>query len=615
MTAIAGVASVDDQPLDPQRLCSAREKLATHSGKAVDILSLPGVTLLGNDATALDALREPEPGGNTSPWISVADADLWELSAPPRRSAEVLLSTFCTNGLHGLSKLSGDFALGVWETRRRRLMLARDAVGLRPLLYAQRGERLFFASSLSTLMTLLGESGALNHLLLREYLAEEPGNWSRETVYEGVHRLPPGHALEWREGRLRIVLSDRLEPGPRAAAPGEREWIGEFRATLETALAHRLSVEARPSLLGGGGLDSSVLALLAHELAATSTTVASPILISMGFPGFEEADELPYFLALGRACESLERARFELGSQACSPFDDDVSWAEPPLGPTSSMLRRVAVQLAQQGSTRVLMGEGGDSLFSQGLYQHPEMLFSMPFLEIPRELRFFASSGETGAVPVLLRGLARRVMPAALRRLRHSRAKRERRPLWIEWDDVRDDPPRRLPRVSPPVPPGLDRAGARAFRETFSSTVAARLEEAQTFFSDAGLALCLPYLDRRVIELVLSMPLSLRAYRGVTRRLLRLSASESLPAQIRKRRDKADLSQPAYQWIAEGRDRIIDLFADSRAEREGLVRSRPLLRFLRQAETARPPVHEPTFRLVHRAVALELWLRSDRGMV
>src|SRR6476661_8804722 len=177
---------------------------------------------------------------------------------------EVMLHLYEEHGEQFAERLRGMFAVAIWDARRRRLVLARDRFGIKPLYYRAVDGELAFASELRAL-----PRGEIDLDALDAFLAfnSVPGPL---TIFREVKKLQPGHLLAWEGGRLELTCYAR--PAPVAAGEVRRdeeaELVEELRARLRDSVRAHLVSDVPVGVLLSGGIDSSVLAALAAEEAS-----------------------------------------------------------------------------------------------------------------------------------------------------------------------------------------------------------------------------------------------------------------------------------------------------------------------------------------------------------
>ncbi len=236
---------------------------------------------------------------------------------PGTGDTPVLPHAYEEHGSAFAAHLHGMFALALWDAPRKRLVLARDRIGKKPLLYAELPDGTFaFASELKALLALPGlprevDLDAVDAFLALQYVP------SPATALRGVRKVPPGHVLVWENGTITLERYWRLEPEP--AERSEDEWLDEVRETVRAAVRRRLIADVPLGALLSGGLDSSIVVALMAE--ASSEPVRT---FTIGFPD-ARYDERAYARAVAeRYGTRHEELEVELDAAELLPR---VAWA------------------------------------------------------------------------------------------------------------------------------------------------------------------------------------------------------------------------------------------------------------------------------------------------
>jgi asparagine synthase (glutamine-hydrolysing) len=204
---------------------------------------------------------------------------------------EVLVHLYEDRGAEFVTDLRGMFAFALWDDRARRLVLARDRFGIKPLYYHERAGKLSFASELKALVRdpSVGRDVDLN--ALQSFLAFNSIP-APQSILRGVRKLPAGHVLVWEGGRTRVREYGRPRPVPAADVrrEGKRELAAELLERMRESVRAHLLADVEVGVLLSGGIDSSTIAALAaHEAGSGLKTFSI---------GFEE-----------RSFDELENAR------------------------------------------------------------------------------------------------------------------------------------------------------------------------------------------------------------------------------------------------------------------------------------------------------------------
>ena len=282
-----------------------------------------------------------------------------------RSDTEVILHLYEDVGSRLVDSLRGMFAFAIWDVRRRRLLLARDRFGQKPLFYTFDGGRLVFASEIKALLAGHQRDFAPDLEAMDDYLAlrfvPDPA-----TMFEGIHKLPPAHVLELdasESGR-----SDGITPARLALrrywtlryAPvvemGEGEAVVEVRARVQDAVRSHLVADVPVGAFLSGGMDSSVVVAL---MARIGDGVPSTFSIGVAEQDF---DELPFARAVAQHCGTDHH------EQVVSPdlvrlLPEMIHHLDEPSDPIAACMYHAAA-LAARHVKVVLTGDGGDETFA-----------------------------------------------------------------------------------------------------------------------------------------------------------------------------------------------------------------------------------------------------------
>jgi len=299
MCGIAGQARADGTPVAAEtiaRMCAAQEhrgpdQRGVHVG--------PGVGLGIQRLRIIDLATGDQPVANEDGSVTVVlNGEIYnyaELRRELRRSGhrlqtkgdtETIAHLYEEHGVECVERLHGMFAFALWDSRRRRLLIARDRVGKKPLFYNLRGGGLSFASELRALLQDPEVPRELDAQAIDAYLAYGyiPAPLS---VFRGVAKLPPAHRLVYEQGTARIERYWQLDYSRKRRVGDERELHEEVRASLRTAVRRRLDADVPVGAFLSGGIDSSaVVAAMAEQSPHPVKT------FSIGFAD-EDFDELP----------------------------------------------------------------------------------------------------------------------------------------------------------------------------------------------------------------------------------------------------------------------------------------------------------------------------------
>ncbi len=369
MCGIAGIVSLDGRPVTPEEL-SAMCAAMVHRGpddEGVHVGSGVGLAMRRLSIIDLATGHQPVHNEDGSVWV-VLNGEIYnfaelrtELEARGHAfytatDTEVIVHLYEEYGARCVERLRGMFAFAVWDEPRRRLLLARDRLGIKPLFYAEVGGRLVFASELKSILA-LGEVetrldwGAVGHLFT--FLATPRS----ESLVEGVRKLEPGHLLvaSPAEGvTARPYWRVRFEPD---RGRSEASFIARLRELLEESVALHLVSDVPLGAFLSGGVDSSAVVALMSRL--TSGPVKT---FSIGFAD-GDYDELEYARLVAKTF-GTEHHELILEPDVLEVLEDLAWYLDEPLGDPSAIPTYMVSKLAAESVTVVLSGDGGDELFA-----------------------------------------------------------------------------------------------------------------------------------------------------------------------------------------------------------------------------------------------------------
>jgi asparagine synthase (glutamine-hydrolysing) len=464
-----------------------------------------------------------------------------------RSDTEVLAHAYEQWGVGFVERLRGMFALALWDARERRIVLARDRFGIKPLFWAEAGGALAFASELKALRLAPGFRENVDPEALDAFLAFNSIP-APLTIYAGARKLPPGHVLVRGRGANRIERFARPAPVPAADVRREDEatLAAELRETLRDSVRAHLVSDVPVGVLLSGGVDSSVLCALAAQESSEPVQTFSI--------GFQERS----FDELDLARSVAERYRTDhheliLKPDAAELFPEIAAAFDEPFGDSSALPTFLVCRLASEHVKVAMSGEGGDELFGGYETYVADLLSARGLGRAARLARPLVELLPSSSRRVSLEYRAKRFVRAA-----HLPAL-ERHHGWKEI-------------FAPGVRAELMR-GRRdgydpleVYRERYAETAAAeplaRLQDV-----DLGIYLVddllvktdrmsmthslearVPYLDTEVAGLAMALPTAAKVRGWAKKRLLRRAAAPLVPEAIVRGRKKG-FSIPAAAWL------------------------------------------------------------------
>jgi asparagine synthase (glutamine-hydrolysing) len=277
-----------------------------------------------------ERLRASLPG----PWYSSGDT-------------EVVLHLLAQRGSAGLEQLVGMFAFAIWDAASRRLLLARDRLGIKPLYYRVLPDGIAFASELKALLV-LGKP-EIDPSAVRDYLYHGYVP-APKTIYRGIAKLPAGHALSWQDGRVHIERYWSPSTAIESRSAGDTlERLDEI--LREVVPAHTLS-DVPVGVFLSGGIDS----------ALTSYYLEAPHTYSLGFEA-KDRSELDAARSAAAHLHTVHTAMTAPAANFTQALDAMPELFDEPFGDSAAWSNYLIAQFARREVTVALSGEGGDEIF------------------------------------------------------------------------------------------------------------------------------------------------------------------------------------------------------------------------------------------------------------
>jgi len=369
MCGIAGYAGVAPPDLLPSMLRELKHRGPDDDGLHVE----PGIGLGSTRLAIIDLHtgRQPIANADESAWI-VFNGEIYNFRAlrdtlqgkghtfRTQSEPEVVLKAYEAFGPACVERLRGMFAFALWDRRQRRLLLARDRLGKKPLYYWQRGALFLFASEPKALLCHPAIARTLDWDALHHYLAFGYTPRAR-SIFAEIAKLPPGHTAVFTEGRLAVARYWTLPEGSTASAEriAPKDAPQLVRHELREAVRLRLESDVPLGVFLSGGIDSS--AVVASMREVTSQRIAT---FTVGFgPSAPSYDELPHARMVARRFETDHHEEI-LEPVVADVLPTIVHHFDEPFADSSAIPTFVVAQSTARHVKVALSGIGGDETFA-----------------------------------------------------------------------------------------------------------------------------------------------------------------------------------------------------------------------------------------------------------
>ncbi|MGE0706433.1 MAG: asparagine synthase (glutamine-hydrolyzing) [Planctomycetota bacterium] len=461
---------------------------------------------------------------------------------------EVLLAAWRVWGPACLSRLNGEWAFALLDRPARRLWLCRDRFGIKPLYYtwdgAWDGARLAFASELRPLLRLASLAPEPRPAAVFSFLAAGLSDHEPETLIAGARQLLGGELLELdldaRTLSVRRWYDLPTEESAPQAPEAHADPVATLRGLLEDSVALRLQADVPVGTCLSGGLDSSTLVGIAARLRRERPSAARSLgarvhTFSARFPGLA-CDEGRFVDAVVARAEATPHAATPRGEDLVAELAALGAAQDLPVGGPAVYAQARVFRLAREAGVPVTLdGQGADELLA-GYLEHQ----SVHWVALARAGRLASLSRELGgAGRAHLRPLLRALLPAAGLRWRRR----------LRLGDLRalaPDLARAHASELAPRPTTLDAALRDAL---LVSVLPSLLRYADRSSMASAVEARLPFLDHRLVELLIALPATWKLRDGERKWLLRRAAAPDLPPEVLARRDKLGFAVPAEAWL------------------------------------------------------------------
>lgn len=490
-----------------------------------------------------------------------------------RSDTETIVHAYEEYGARCVDHLTGMFGFAIWDARKRELFIARDRVGKKPLYYTiTPSGTLLFGSELKSLREHPEFRGEICIEALDAYLTfgyvPDP-----LTIFQEVHKLPPGHHLIFKDGRARVeqYWDFPYQQPQEDPAQSEDDCLEELRELLDEAVRMRLEADVPLGAFLSGGIDSStVVGLMARHMTQPVKT------FSIGFHE-DSYNELKYARIAARKF-GTDHHEFIVTPDVCDIVEELVWHFDEPFADSSAIPTYMVSKLAREHVKVVLSGDGGDELFA-GYTRYATHRRRRGFAHLPRMFREKVMQPLGAGLPHGAWGrnyIHKAALPPIERYIEDvSVFTRLNKPL-LYTDDLR----RQL---------GNSESGKRFRDYAANSRVDGSLDpllylDSKTYLPGdiltkvdrmtmaVGLEARVPLLDHKLIEFVCTrIPSNLKLKGLETKHILKRAVQNFVPPEILNR-PKQGFGVPIDQWLNDKlRDRLRDTLTEPRTMQRGYV--------------------------------------------
>ena len=460
-----------------------------------------------------------------------------------RCDTEVVLRAFLEWDVQAFPKLRGMFGAALWTESRRRLVLVRDRVGIKPLYYRRQGSELYFGSEMKAILLHPELDRQMNLRALERYLSFNyvPGT---ETLVEGIEKLAPGNCLEWRDGVVSIDPYWRLEfrPDARMDFATAKE---ELDRLLRSAVTEHLISDAPLGVWSSGGLDSSTILHYAAE--------ASPARLktfSVSFRG-RSFDETEFFREVAERYRT-DHHEFDLNPDQDLPgaIEEFATYSDEPCADAGALPVWFLSKMCRQDVTVALSGDGADELFG-GYNTYLADRYAKTLRSLPRAALSVAASA-AGLLPVSDEKIG---LDYKIKRMLEG-SLLEPIEAHFYWNGTFGEAGRRALLTHPDGPPSAIPLPGETdgylnrflWLDQLCYLPDDILNKCDRMSMAHSLEVRPPFLDHRIVEFAATLPEDFKIRGNSLKFILRDLMQDKLPRAVLSRR-KEGFDIPAHHWL------------------------------------------------------------------
>ena len=522
-----------------------------------------------------------------------------------KSDTEVIIHGYKQWGREVLNRLNGMFGLAIWDVKNQRLVVARDAMGIKLIYYKIDNGRLTFGSEIRPILAADGSTPDVDPVALNLFLRFRYTP-SPLTIFKGIRKLAPGTMLITENGKCREERWYNYRPEPFASPRSETEATEELLDLYRAAVKRHLLSDVPVGILLSGGLDSGLLLALMNEHGGPWPAY------TIGYGKTFQADELvdgaetASVLGARHITVKLDRAEFE------QSLPRIVECLEEPIAASSIVPMYFICQRARQDVKVALIGQGPDELFG-GYKRHLGLYYGNWWRLLPRSVRSALGFAVYGLPrnETLKRGVASLGTIDRLRRYQDVFSLASGKvidglfqddlfpngrshDLADYWSDL-------VPQMA-----HTDELGGFQLLEIRSSLPDELLMYADKLSMAHSLEARVPYLDRTIVEYVQKLGAGFKVRNGSRKWLHRQVCTKYLPARILKRKKRGFAVNVVDDWFRSSLDgKFQESLLDQGSLMFGLLKSGPVRKLVNDHQSGRKDNHKLLFSLV----MFEQWLR------
>jgi asparagine synthase (glutamine-hydrolysing) len=621
MSAFGGIWNFDGEPVKPEFLATMSRGLQSRGPDGGNEIHVGGVGMVyrafyTTRESRLEIQPVLSPRGHILCWdgrldnreelISILREDIWGEPTDPA----IVLAAYQKWGTSFPSRIIGDFALSLWDSKSRSLLLARDHVGVRQIFYKCDEYRIVWSTDLALLLDLVGDKVQLNEEYIADFVTRRPD--PAQTPYKNIHAIRPAHVTTVTAGQVQTTRFWALDPARNIRYRHDAEYEEHFRHLFRQAVRCRLRADRPVWAELSGGFDSSSIVCMGADICQRGQAEAPALeTVSRVFDEASGSDERRYIgpveAKIGKEGLHLREDDYRI----LSPLGAQYSRVFPnPIADGAEYYQALSHAMKTRGARVLLMGHGGDEVLNSSPDPAPELselLLRCRPIELHNRLRVWSKALRKSYAKICWRKAVIPALPDWIQVRRNNFS------VGILFSVYTDEFIRRMNLrerlLGPPNEFGFRFPVRRVKAKYFS--ILSRSISAGKYQSLVDATVTFPFTHRPLIEFMIALPFDQCTRPGETRSLAHRAMRPLLPVEIAERQDKG-LSIYAYlAALKRESQRLEHLFTDARICAFGYVKPEAVKELIELSKTG----NNQRSSLLMSLICLEHWLRAVESRV
>jgi len=517
--------------------------------------------------------------------------------------AAIVMAAYLEWGADFLPRIIGDFALSLWDPTERKLFLARDPFGTRPLFYHANEDRILWSSELSTLLDLAGTKLEIDDEYVAGFftLNMDPAR----TPYKDIVCVPPGNVVTAQNGRLQLQRFWGPHPKREIRYRSDDQYEEHFRELFREAVRCRLRVDGAVWAQLSGGLDSSSVVCIADEILKDSGAQASTLETVSYVYGDKSPNSDEVFIA--QVEEKRGKVGYHLNDQECwirfPSLEDSCASRPNTIGFIAERYQRISTEMQKRGGRVLLSGFGGDHLLWPGAEVPPDLADFLVQFKLRHLHNSILAWSQTEKIPYFKLLWKGAMLPLTPRKIQARLRPDFKQLSWLDERFVKKmDLRERL----------LGPTDIFNFNLPSSRKQSTMLQEAIWCIAPCHyrdlvcLEMSYPFMHRPLVEFLMAIPFEQKLRPTETRSLHRRAMRDVLPGKIARRVSKGGSNGVMGRSLSREWQRLKPILTNPRVCANGYVDPKALTEHLHRARHGQAPYTH----VMLRVLPIEFWLRA-----